>query len=87
MAALPAQTLQRLADETGRQPTKLDEVLRDLLQEIARDRVLSDRLVLPRGRRRRTRGSVEPNLRGGPPHAAWVQLGEPVDCPQICLIK
>lgn len=48
MAAPSAQTLQRLADETGHQPGTLEKVLRllDLLQEIARDRVLADRLVL-----------------------------------------
>ena len=51
MAAPSAQTLQRLADDTGHQPGTLEKVLRllDLLQEIARDRVLSDRLVLKGG--------------------------------------
>ena len=51
MAAPSAQTLQRLADDTGHQPGTLEKVLRllDLLQEIAQDRVLSDRLVLKGG--------------------------------------
>ena len=51
MAAPSAQTLQRLADDTGHQPGTLEKVLRllDLLQEIARDRILSDRLVLKGG--------------------------------------
>ena len=51
MAAPSAQTLQRLADETGHQAGTLEKVLRllDLLQEIARDRVLADRLVLKGG--------------------------------------
>ena len=50
MAAPSAQTLQRLADETGHQRGTLERVLRlpDLLQEIARNRVLADRLVFPR---------------------------------------
>ena len=48
MAALSAQTLQRLADETGHQPGTPEMALRLLgpLQEIARDRVLANRLVL-----------------------------------------
>ena len=51
MAAPSAQTLQRLADDTGHQPDTLEKVLRllDLLQEIAKDRILSDRLVLKGG--------------------------------------
>ena len=51
MAAPSAQTLQRLANETGYQAGALDKVLRllDLFQEIARERVLADRLVLPPG--------------------------------------
>ena len=51
MAAPSAQTLQRLAGETGHQAGTLEKVLRllDLLQEIARDRVLADRLVLKGG--------------------------------------
>ena len=51
MAAPSAQTLQRLADETGHRAGTLEKALRllDLLQEIARDRVLSDRLVLKGG--------------------------------------
>ena len=51
MAAPSAQTLQRLADDTGHQPGTLEKVLRllDLLQEIAWDRILSDRLVLKGG--------------------------------------
>ncbi|MCY3880008.1 MAG: nucleotidyl transferase AbiEii/AbiGii toxin family protein [Rhodobacteraceae bacterium] len=51
MGAPSAQTLQRLADKTGHQPGTLEKVLRllDLLQEIARDRVLADRIVLKGG--------------------------------------
>ena len=51
MAAPSAQTLQRLADETGHQAGTLEKVLRllDLLQEITRDRALADRLVLKGG--------------------------------------
>ena len=51
MAPPSAWTLQRLADETGHQAGTLEKVLRllDLLQEIARDRVLADRLVLKGG--------------------------------------
>ena len=51
MTAPSAQTLQRLADDTGHQPGTLEKVLRllDLLQEIAHDQVLSDRLVLKGG--------------------------------------
>jgi predicted nucleotidyltransferase component of viral defense system len=51
MAAPSAQTLQRLAEETGHQAGTLEKVLRllDLLQEIARDPVLSNRLVLKGG--------------------------------------
>lgn len=51
MAAPSAQTLQRLADETGHQLGTLEKVLRllDLLQEIARDQLLSERLVLKGG--------------------------------------
>ena len=51
MAAPSARTLQRLADETGHQAGTLEKVLRllDLLQEIARDRVLANRLVLKGG--------------------------------------
>ena len=51
MAAPSAQTLQRLADETGHQLGTLEKVLRllDLLQEIARDPLLSERLVLKGG--------------------------------------
>ena len=51
MAAPSAQTLQRLADDTGHQPGTLEKVLRllDPLQEIAKDQVLSDRLVLKGG--------------------------------------
>ena len=51
MAAPSAQTLQRVAGETGHQAGTLEKVLRilDLLQEIARDRVLADRLVLKGG--------------------------------------
>ena len=42
MAAPSAQSLQRLADETGRQHGTLEKPLRllDLLQEIGRDRAL-----------------------------------------------
>jgi predicted nucleotidyltransferase component of viral defense system len=51
MAAPSVQTLQRIADETGHQLGTLEKVLRllDLLQEIARDPVLSERLVLKGG--------------------------------------
>ena len=51
MAPPSAQTLQRVADDTGHQPGTIEKVLRllDLLQEIARDRILSDRLVLKGG--------------------------------------
>ncbi len=51
MAAPSAQTLQRVADETGHQPGTLEKVMRllDMLQEIARDPVLSERLVLKGG--------------------------------------
>ena len=51
MAAASAQTLQSLADETGHQLGTLEKVLRllDLLQEIARDPELSERLVLKGG--------------------------------------
>lgn len=51
MAAPSAQTLQRIADETGHQLGTLEKVLRllDLLQEIARDPLLSERLVLKGG--------------------------------------
>jgi predicted nucleotidyltransferase component of viral defense system len=51
MAPPSAQTLQRIADETGHQPGTLEKVLRllDLLQEIARDPVLSERLALKGG--------------------------------------
>jgi predicted nucleotidyltransferase component of viral defense system len=51
MAAPSAQTLQRLAEETGHQAGTLEKVMRllDLLQEIARDPVLSNRLVLKGG--------------------------------------
>jgi hypothetical protein len=48
MTAPSAQTLQRIADETGHRPGTLEKVMRLLamLHEIARDPVLSDRLVL-----------------------------------------
>jgi predicted nucleotidyltransferase component of viral defense system len=51
VAAPSAQTLQRIAGETGLQAATLEKVLRllDLLQEIARDPVLADRLVLKGG--------------------------------------
>ncbi len=51
MAAPSAQTLQRLAVDTGHQAGTLEKVLRllDLLQEIAGDPTLSDRLVLKGG--------------------------------------
>ena len=51
MAAPSAQTLQRLANQTGQQPGTLEKVLRllDLLQEIAGDRFLGDRPVLKGG--------------------------------------
>ena len=51
MAAPSAQTLQRLAGETGLQAGILEKVLRllDVLQEITRDPVLGERLVLKGG--------------------------------------
>ncbi len=51
MTAPSAQTLQRLASETGLQPGTLEKVMRllDVLQEIAGDEVLADRLVLKGG--------------------------------------
>ena len=51
MTAPSAQSLQRLANETGLQASTLEKVLRllDVLQEIARDPVLADRLVLKGG--------------------------------------
>ena len=51
MTVPSAQTLQRLANETGLQAGTLEKVLRllDVLQEIARDPVLADRLVLKGG--------------------------------------
>lgn len=51
MPAPSIQTLQRLADETGNQLDTLEKVLRllDLLQEIAGDSFLSERLVLKGG--------------------------------------
>jgi hypothetical protein len=51
MAPPSIQTLQRLADETGYQPGTLEKVLRllDLLQEITRDPLLSERFVLKGG--------------------------------------
>ena len=53
MTAPSAQTLQRLAGETGLATGTLEKVLRlmDVLQEIARDPVLADRLVLKGARR------------------------------------
>ena len=53
MAAPSAQTLQRVADETGHQPGTIEKVMRllDMLQEITRDPVLSERLVLKAARR------------------------------------
>ena len=68
LAAPPAQTPQRLADETGHQAGTLRRVLRlpDLLQEFAPDRVLADRLVFARGRQRDTHGDVELGLLDGP---------------------
>jgi predicted nucleotidyltransferase component of viral defense system len=51
MSAPSAQTLQRIAEETGHQTGTLEKVMRllDLLQEIAHDSVLADRLVLKGG--------------------------------------
>lgn len=51
MAAPSAQTLQRIAEETGHSAGTLEKVmgLLELLQEIARDPVLSERLVLKVG--------------------------------------
>lgn len=51
MAGPSIQTLQRIADETGHQAGTLEKVIRllDVLQEIARDPVLRERLVLKGG--------------------------------------
>ena len=51
MTAPSAQTLQRIADETGHRPGTLEKVMRllDMLHEIAHDPVLSDRLVFKGG--------------------------------------
>lgn len=51
MAAPSRETLQRLANETGHQPATLEKVLRllDVLQEIAADPLLRDRLALKGG--------------------------------------
>ncbi len=51
MAAPSAETLQRIADDTGHRAATLEKMLRllDLLQEISRDSVLSDKLVLKGG--------------------------------------
>lgn len=51
MAVPSIQTLQRIASGTGYQADTVEKVMRllDLLQEIARDRVLSERLVLKGG--------------------------------------
>ena len=53
MTAAPSQTLQRLANATGLHAGTLKKVLRllDVLQEIASDPVLADRLVLKGARR------------------------------------
>jgi predicted nucleotidyltransferase component of viral defense system len=47
----PPKTLQRITDQTGHRPGTLEKVMRllDMLQEIARDPVLSERLVLKGG--------------------------------------
>ena len=88
VAAPSAQTLRRLADETDHQASTLEKVLRllDLLHEIARDRVLADRLVNP--------GPATGHTR---PRGAWPvgrsssscsssQARKCVDRPPICLI-
>lgn len=51
MAAPSTQTLQRIASETGHQPGTLEKVMRllDILQEVAHDRVLSERFALKGG--------------------------------------
>lgn len=51
MAAPSIQTLQRIASDTGYQAGALEKVMRllDILQEIARDRTLSERLALKGG--------------------------------------
>jgi len=51
MAAPSARTLQRLAEETGHQPATLEKVMRllDLLQEIAHDPLLGNKLALKGG--------------------------------------
>jgi predicted nucleotidyltransferase component of viral defense system len=51
MAAPSAQTLQRIADDTGHQAGTLEKVIRllDILQEVAGDTILSERLALKGG--------------------------------------
>ena len=65
MTAPSAQTLQRLADDTGHQPGTIEKVLRllDLLQEIPHDQVLSDRLVLKGGTRSTSSTSASTDFR------------------------
>lgn len=51
MVAPSIQTLQRVANDTGHQPGTVEKVMRllDILQEIARDRVLREKLALKGG--------------------------------------
>ena len=53
MSPPTVQTLQRISVETGYRPDTLEKVLRllDLLDEIAEDPILSERLVSKEGRR------------------------------------
>ena len=51
MAAPSIQTLQRIASETGYQASTLEKVMRllDILQEVAHDKTLRERLALKGG--------------------------------------
>ncbi len=51
MAAPSTQTLQRIASETGHQVGTIEKVMRllDILQEIARSRILSEQFALKGG--------------------------------------
>ena len=77
MAGLSARTLQHLGDEAGHQPGTLRMVLRllDVLQEIARDRVLADRLVLPQPGDATHTATWSLACGSGPPHIAAIKLG------------
>jgi hypothetical protein len=67
MAAPSRETLQRIASETGHQPATLEKVLRllDLLQEIAGDSLLGDRLrskAVPRSMSSISISTVSPSI-------------------------